>query len=413
MVNTMNLRPLAQTLVMTVLSLAVAIALAGCGESGGESAGDATTVAKTTTDSAPTRTAATNESPMTSGRSPAGAKAPSDEPAGIGAKIVFNETVHDFGTIWDIEKQSHEFEFTNTGDETLVIDPNIKTSCGCTAGKPDKYEYAPGESGAIGVSFKPKGDGPQTKNLTIKSNAVNAPTQTLYIKSNIRQFVTAEPHILQMGTVHKGEAHTQSVLLTSVDPDFQIIDIKPNTPIISAHVAGDAAGPSMPDASSDQPKEIVVTLTEDAPWGQFFGAITVTTRGRLTPQSELIDHDVTVPVNATVFGAVRVNPPYFRVAIVPPGDDFDATVELISMSGKPFELTSVELVGPAPTTMSVDVEPLNEGKKVGYRLLLTGQSGDYMGTLRGNVRVITDIPGEDPLFIRVAGIVRDPNKPFQ
>jgi len=422
-------------LTLITISALLAPGLTGCGNAGSaESGGESTsaTPASTTSDtlqaeqpdsSTPSPdTRSTSATPPTAGSRRASASDTASDAAGPGPMIAFNKTTHDFGTIWDIEEQSYDFQFTNTGNSSLVIE-DIKTSCGCTAGEPDKYEYAPGESGTIGVSFKPKGHGRQTKNLTITSNAANSPVQRLYIRSNIRQFVTPNPARVVLGTVRKGQAHTATLTLTSVDPDFEIVSVQPTDPQLSAEVIGAAAGPSRPDASrrsagsdgsdTSEPKLIRITLSENAPWGQFFGSVRITTRGRLNPGSAPVEHEMIVPVNAKVFGAVRVNPPYFRVAIVPPGEDFDASVELISSTGEPFELTSVELVGIQPTTMSVEVEPLSQGKKTGYRLLLTGESGDYMGTLRGNVRVVTDIPGEDPLLIRVAGIVRDPDKPFR
>ena len=45
----------------------------------------------------------------------------------------FKERSHNFG-IFDeaIETVSYNFEFTNTGNEPLVI-KNVRTTCGCTA----------------------------------------------------------------------------------------------------------------------------------------------------------------------------------------------------------------------------------------------------------------------------------------
>ncbi|MBI5639826.1 MAG: DUF1573 domain-containing protein [Nitrospirae bacterium] len=36
--------------------------------------------------------------------------------------ISFVETVHDFGTLGEAEKVEHIFEFTNSGDQDLVIE---------------------------------------------------------------------------------------------------------------------------------------------------------------------------------------------------------------------------------------------------------------------------------------------------
>ena len=47
------------------------------------------------------------------------------------AEITFKERNFDFGSVDIGEKVSHNFVFTNTGDENLVIN-EVKASCGCT-----------------------------------------------------------------------------------------------------------------------------------------------------------------------------------------------------------------------------------------------------------------------------------------
>lgn len=52
-------------------------------------------------------------------------------------------------------KTSGEFRFTNTSDHTVVI-RSVPASCGCIASKPEKVEYASGESGTIPFTYTPK-----------------------------------------------------------------------------------------------------------------------------------------------------------------------------------------------------------------------------------------------------------------
>ena len=69
------------------------------------------------------------------------------------------------------------FEFTNTGDEPLIIS-NAKGSCGCTVPEWPKEPIAPGETGEIAVEYKPAGQsGVQTKYVTITANTSPATTQ--------------------------------------------------------------------------------------------------------------------------------------------------------------------------------------------------------------------------------------------
>lgn len=68
------------------------------------------------------------------------------------------------------DKVEATFEFTNTGNEALLIS-DVKTSCGCTASDYPKEPVAPGEKGTIKAVFDTAGKtGSQTKNITVMTN---------------------------------------------------------------------------------------------------------------------------------------------------------------------------------------------------------------------------------------------------
>ncbi len=85
--------------------------------------------------------------------------------------ITFEETSHNFGTIAeDGGKVSHVFNFTNTGDATLVIS-NVRASCGCTTPSWPKEPVEPGKKASITVTYNPLGrPGAFTKTVTITAN---------------------------------------------------------------------------------------------------------------------------------------------------------------------------------------------------------------------------------------------------
>jgi hypothetical protein len=89
-----------------------------------------------------------------------------------GAKIKFNKEVHDYGTVKYDGDGSCTFEFTNEGNEALVIS-NAKGSCGCTVPEWPKEPIAPGASASIKVKYDTKRPGAINKSVTITSNAVN------------------------------------------------------------------------------------------------------------------------------------------------------------------------------------------------------------------------------------------------
>lgn len=101
-----------------------------------------------------------------------------------GAKIEFKAYTIDYGTINKGADGVRTFEFTNTGDEPLIVS-NVKSSCGCTIPKKPKQPILPGETGEIEVKYDTNRVNPIRKTITVTSNAVNAPTVALKITGTV------------------------------------------------------------------------------------------------------------------------------------------------------------------------------------------------------------------------------------
>jgi len=100
-----------------------------------------------------------------------------------GAKIEFKEETIDYGTIEKGADGIRKFEFTNTGDEALIIS-RVYSTCGCTVPKKPEAPIAPGETGEIEVKYDTKRVGPIRKTITVYSNAGPVPLP-LKIKGTI------------------------------------------------------------------------------------------------------------------------------------------------------------------------------------------------------------------------------------
>lgn len=100
------------------------------------------------------------------------------------AAIKFDKETHDFGTLLQGEVVTYSFRFTNTGNMPLIIS-QVTSSCGCTVGDYPRKPIAPGESGAIKVTYDSAGHhGMQTRVLTVMSNTIPAKS-TLVIKGKV------------------------------------------------------------------------------------------------------------------------------------------------------------------------------------------------------------------------------------
>ncbi len=103
--------------------------------------------------------------------------------------IVFNSTVHDYGTLKQHGDGKCEFLFTNRGNEPLILS-NVRSSCGCTVPTWPREPILPGQSGVIKVKYDTKRIGAINKSIYVTSNA-KVSKVTLKIKGKINKPATS------------------------------------------------------------------------------------------------------------------------------------------------------------------------------------------------------------------------------
>lgn len=72
------------------------------------------------------------------------------------AELTFKESSYKFPNIVEGEIVTHDFKFTNTGKEPLIIS-SFKVQCTCTKVELPSKPINPGESGKIKVTFNSDG----------------------------------------------------------------------------------------------------------------------------------------------------------------------------------------------------------------------------------------------------------------
>ena len=111
----------------------------------------------------------------------------SEEGGEKGPSLTFFEEEYNFGTVKKGDKLEHIFEFTNTGDYTLLI-KDVYASCGCTASVVDKKVIKPKEKGAIKITFDTTyKHNEQEQTITIVSNDYENENKYLKIKAYVKE----------------------------------------------------------------------------------------------------------------------------------------------------------------------------------------------------------------------------------
>jgi len=99
--------------------------------------------------------------------------------------VEWASTEFNFGTVPSGTKVTHQFRFTNTGQNPLVL-TRVKASCGCTTPAWSQEPIAPGQEGFIDISFDSSGkSGTQAKSVTVTGNFEGNLTQILRIRGEV------------------------------------------------------------------------------------------------------------------------------------------------------------------------------------------------------------------------------------
>jgi len=309
--------------------------------------------------------------------------------------LVFKSLRHDFGRVFDIDDLVCSFTFQNAGDGIAVI-KGVKASCGCTTPTLARTSFGPGETDVLEARWEPKGIGRQSKTITVRSDSLPGGVATLTISAEIRRFVQAEPGILKFGDIKLGQEHKGRVTFTSHDPNWELQSVRVGNPNLQAVLV---------EQQSHGRKVLEIGIGPDAPWGFLIGKVYLDVLGRVAPDAKLVPHTAEFTVTGTLIGEVSISAPMFSIGKITPGP-FEAELVLSRTGGTAFEVLEAS-VGPGapPVGFKVRAERALEQGAFVQRLILSGDTGDYLGYLRGTVVFSTDVPGEGQRTLRFGGNV--------
>jgi len=207
------------------------------------------------------------------------------------ARIEFDHTDYDFGSIAKGSSVTHSYWFANNGTDTLVI-TKITPTCGCTSTKTGGIVVPPSGRSNIDIVFNSgKFNGKVTKSIKIECNDALSPYLDLRFRATINNpLLTLEYAPLQVDfqTVPVGESKEFAVNITNTDSTesmITLIDV-PSENFIKTELSNDKLKPG-------QTTVLEFTLANDLVPGPYLTSITVEAEGKH-------DSRISIPILATV-----------------------------------------------------------------------------------------------------------------
>ncbi len=345
-----------------------------------------------------------------------------DNPADTEAFMDFETQRVDIGEVEAIKAYDVEFPFVNTGPDPLVITA-INASCGCTALDTEALvnrPIQPGEGGVIRARYTPQGPGQATKLVNVRSNHRGGETVTLRISGNYIPPVKLAATYESVGRVAAADGIELTTMLEARDADAVI------ERVVFQSAAGINQGDDLFEVSWERvegdedryPAAYELRFeTVDRPRTGPFNENAVITVSHRSPESSEVEEET---LNFRIVGALQsklrlADGPqgqFIRVPTVVTGEPFEVSAVLEHEDGEAFSIEGLTFETLAGTTevRNVEVSHAVEEGADGSRHVLTirGDATEDTGRFGMNLNIATDLAGEGPLNVRVAGAVRTP-----
>jgi hypothetical protein len=184
--------------------------------------------------------------------------------------------VIDVGNVVEGEVVQGEIKFINNATEQLKIN-NIRTSCGCTAAKPDKEAYSPGDTVVINYTLKTRGfKGVLKKDIRIDLEGLEPSNISFTIQANVITMMKLIPDYLNLGQLPVNPDTTitvyfeiqndwdEPIKITKITQNRNILKITPLNAEIPPHKSQLFRIDYQPDQVGRQDTRITIDTNYDA-----------------------------------------------------------------------------------------------------------------------------------------------------
>jgi len=295
---------------------------------------------------------------------------------------LFDEQVHDFGSVPIGPLLQHTFTFKNsTGQSLRAI--NARVSCGCTHATVDGKVVPPGGTGTVHATMDTKRF-VGSKQVTIFVLFEGYPEEAqVVVQAFGRNDLTLSPDSIAFGQVRKGAGATTNMTVTFYN-GLHVSEAACESGYVQLTMK------ELPRNGYATSYELKATLRPDIPVGKWFTDVWVKTDQGGTDR-------IRIPVTVDVEPALLVTPGSVQFDVARAGADEPLKKQVFVRGSQPFKIVEVKggdgvFTASAASTEAKPVHILTVQFK-------PGKEGEFAKTLH----IVTDLKDDNQIDVRVKG----------
>ncbi|RMG33439.1 MAG: DUF1573 domain-containing protein [Planctomycetota bacterium] len=302
---------------------------------------------------------------------------------------LFEVRSYDFGVVARGSDVKRRLKIRNVLSVPVHV-ASVRTTCGCSAGKPEKDWLQPGEESYVELTLDTRRFiRRKDSNLIVTFDQPAFAEVTIPLTAYIRTDVVLDPGSFQLGTVPKGETVTRTMqILYAGRNDWKIVEVRSPRPWLQTELRETRRAGGRVDY------QLTLTVTPEAPAGPVRETLILVTDDARAPH-------VPVLVEGTIEPPFTVSP-----AVVSLGRLFAGrpkTFTVVVKGRKPFRIVRVERKGSAGEFRVQIPERENRVQLLMISIVPPDQPGSYVEEF-----YVTVEGSEDLLRFRAAGTVVSP-----
>jgi hypothetical protein len=301
-------------------------------------------------------------------------------PAGAAswADSLFSELSKDFGSVPKGPTLSHPFRIVNKTGRVVVLNPNVRVSCGCVTATLLKTVLNPGEETAVVAEMDTRRvNGSKTVTIWVQFQQPGWDEVRLWVQANSRDDVTVSPDTLAFGHTKRGASPVATVTVTFLGySESQILDVSCESNYVLTVLK------LLRRTDDEVTYELAARIRGDAPVGKWYTDIWLKTNNPSMPR-------VRVPLTVEIDSALSISPALVALGQLRVGAETERKV--IVRGVKPFRITAVR-----GDDKDLRVRDSTSDSKPVHVLTVT-YKGARPGDLERIIHVVTDLPDESEI----------------